>query len=92
MYNVLSQLYCINQKEESISIQVFKTSDEHNWPIFNRIRFGTFVQQAIKFGVSFLPSPRKPKNSNVFFFFFLLCMSENIPTPWSCFLTVLFFR
>ena len=34
--------------------------------IFNRIRFRTFVQQAVKFGVSFLASLRKPKNSNVF--------------------------
>ena len=42
------------------------TNDEHKWPIFNRIRFGTFVQEAVKFGVSFLASLRKPKNSNVF--------------------------
>ena len=34
--------------------------------LINRIRFGTFVQQAVKFGVSFLASLRKPKNSNVF--------------------------
>ena len=41
-------------------------NDEHKWPIFNRIRFGTFVKQEVKFGVSFLASPRKPKNSDVF--------------------------
>ena len=33
------------------------TTDEHDWPIFNRIRFWTFVQQEVKFGVSFLASP-----------------------------------
>ena len=49
-----------------------------------RIRFWTFVQQAVEFGVSFLASPKKPKSRMSM----LLSMSENIPTPWSCFLAV----
>ena len=42
------------------------TINEYNWPISNCIRFGRYVQQAVKIGVSFFASTKKTKISNVF--------------------------